>query len=230
MKHKENHTMLWLLACQLLWPALELFSMLCGLEFYFRSELAYLILISLGTLWLTVRLHRQEGSPATVFSLLLFPLTIVAGFFQMLLMGTIFAVPLYIANCICAGLLFSKYVPNRWYKYLMTFFCTLLLLAFGFMSFLDLTFGRIGVQIIEQEVHSPDGKKTAQLINDDQGALGGNTFIYIRYQDLIPLGFGGIRKTSVEVHRGPWGQFQDITLGWQDENTLLVNSTPIPIE
>lgn len=230
MRGRENSAAVGLIALELLWPALELLSTLCGMEFYFRSEAAYLLLVTIGTLYLTVKLHRWESAPSKVLCLSLFPLTIVAGFFQILLMGTIFAVPLSIANCICAGLLFSKYVPNRWYKYLMTFFCTLLLLAFGFMSFLDLTFGRIGVQIIEQEVHSPDGKKTAQLINDDQGALGGNTFIYIRYQDLIPLGFGGIRKTSVEVHRGPWGQFQDITLGWQDENTLLVNSTPIPIE
>ena len=230
MKRQSMWQIPCLWACQLLWPFLKLLSSITKLEFYFTSEPLYLILTGAVTIILTRSVLTGSHTPSPWSLLILFPVTIIAGTLEVLFFRTVFALPITITNCFCTGVLFQTYVPVRWYKYLMTLACTLLLIPYGFLCWLDLIFCRIGVQTIVQEVTSPDGSKTAQLIDDDQGALGGNTFLYIRYPTTVPLGFGGLRPDSTELYRGRWGEFENIILSWQDDHTLLINNQPVYLE
>lgn len=230
MSARPNRAVVSMLLCQLLWPGLMLFSYLSKWEFYFHSEILYLLLICTLTGWLHHALIIDNQTPAKWLCLLLFPITILVCALEVLFFRRILPIPLTVLNCYWAGSVFTRFLPDRWYKILGTLVCTLLIMGYGLICFLSLTFGQIGRQSIVQEVTSPDGQKIAQLIDDDQGALGGNTLIYVRYQDTLSLGFGAIRPDSLRVHHGPWGQFQDLTLSWRDDNTLLVNDTPIQLD
>lgn len=225
MKERSNWAVLGIIFCQLFWPCMKLVSHFTFLEFYFHSELIYLLLNCTLTMWLYLFLLRQESPASQWLCMILFPVTILCGTMEVLFFHSIFTVPLTALNCICAGSLFSRSIPDRWYKYLLTLICTLLIIAYVYLCGLCLIFGQIGSQGIVQEVTSPDGQKTAQLIDDNQGALGGNTFVYVRYRDILSLVFGGLRPDSQLIYRGRWGEFEGMSLSWQDDNTLLINDT-----
>lgn len=53
----------------------------------------------------------------------------------------------------------------------------LMVLPIGFLSFIVLIFGDIGQNTVVQTVDCPSGEYYAQVINSDQGALGGDTFV-----------------------------------------------------
>lgn len=229
MKTRSNLAMAVLLLLQLFWPAMRTVSYLTPLEFYLHSELVYLLLICAAALWLCLYLYRQDNAPSHWLSLLLLPVAIIAGTLEILFFRTVFAIPLSALRLICAGAIYSWFVPQRWYRNLTTFVCTLLLLAYFWMCWIGLVFGQIGSHHIVQEVPSPDGEKVAELIDDNQGALGGNTLVCVRYRDVLPLGFGGLRPDSKQIYRGSWGSHEEIKLIWLDDTTLMINDHPYNI-
>lgn len=91
----------------------------------------------------------------------------------------------------------------------------LLLLAFG-----SLFFGGIGQRKVVRQVPSPDGSLLAEIVDDDQGALGGATLV-----ELCPRGWDG--KWGVRLSRqiwfGPWGEHDSMELRWKDESYLEIN-------
>lgn len=226
MKTRSNLAMAVLLLLQIFWPAMKLISYFTPMEFYLHSELMYLLLICAATLWLCLYLYRQDDAPSQWLSLLLLPVTVIAGTLEILFFRTVFTIPLSALRLICAGAIYSWFVPQRWYRHLNTFVCTLLFLAYFWMCWMGLIFGQIGNQHTVQELPSPDGEKVAALIDDNQGALGGNTLVNVRYRDVLPLGFGGLRPDSKQIYRGSWGSHKQITLFWHDENTLLIDDIP----
>lgn len=228
MKNRSNWAVLGILFCQLLWPGLKLFSQLTPLEFYFRSELVYLLLISAVTVGLCLYVYKQDNAPSKWLCLILLPASIVSGALEVFF-NAVFAIPLSALNCICAAFLYSQFLPDRWYKYLTSTVCILITMVYLYLFGISLIFGQLGTQRVVQEAASPEGLKSAQLIDDDQGALGGNTFVYVRYRDILPLGFGGIRPDSTLVYRGRWGEFENLSLSWMDEKTLLVGDIPFSI-
>jgi len=229
MSGRSNQAIFGILICQLIWPGLTLLSALSSLEFYFTAPNAYLLLKACIILWLSLLIHRASDSPAKCLCSIVFPVSIVIGSMEALFLQSLPAVFLSGLNCICTESLYAQFLPPRWYKYLITLLCTLLLIAHFYLCGLVLIFGQIGAERIVQEAPSPDGKKTAQLIDDNQGALGGNTFVYIRSRRILPLLFGALRPDSELIYRGHWGEFDAIFLSWQDEDTLLINGIPHPL-
>ena len=88
-------------------------------------------------------------------------------------------------------------------------------------------FGRITVV---RTVLSPEGNYCAQLINDDQGALGGNTLVEVhdtrKNLDLFLL---SVQKNPRRVYTGRWGEFETMKLEWESEEILLINDRPYKI-
>lgn len=97
----------------------------------------------------------------------------------------------------------------------------LLLLAFG-----SLFFGGIGQRRVVRQVPSPDGSLLAEIVEDDQGALGGATLV-----ELCPRGWDG--KWGVRLSRqiwfGPWGEHDNLELRWKDAGCLVIQGRDYPI-
>lgn len=96
-----------------------------------------------------------------------------------------------------------------------------------FLLCLLLTFFTIGQLRVVQSVPSPDGTYYAEVIDDDQGALGGNTLVEVYdTRKKIDLFFLSVQKNPQRVYFGRWGMFKNMKLEWESEQVLLINGVP----
>lgn len=214
----------WFLFLQIFWPFCHYGTKLFGLEFYFCNDSLYLILSAV----LAILLSKKKKDAPAFCNIAAFPVAVISSVWTMLITRSVLAVPYAVIQCVC-GYTFLTSVSQRWYKYAAMALNTLLILAFCGICFLRLTFGMIGKLTVVQEVSSPGGAYTAQLLDDDQGALGGNTLVRIQQPNLISLGLFSIRPQTRTIYRGGWGEFDHIDLTWQDEATLLINNKPYTV-
>ena len=132
------------------------------------------------------------------------------------------------AGCCCY--LTVKYGKPLALKVVALVLSALMILPICFFSFIALIFGNIGQNTVVQTVESPSGKYYAQVIDSDQGALGGDTLVYV-YQDcgINALVFK-IEKKPQRVYFGEWGEFNNMQIHWKDDNCLVINSVEYEIK
>ena len=99
----------------------------------------------------------------------------------------------------------------------------LLALGLAFIALIAVFAAGIGEDTVVEAKESPDGLLVAELIDDDQGALGGNTLVYVRRNSGYDLGIVRLRAKAQEVYCGRWGEFYDMALEWKDSETLWIN-------
>ena len=82
-----------------------------------------------------------------------------------------------------------------------------------------------------QTLPSPNGTYYAEVIDSDQGALGGDTLVEVydtrKQLDLFLI---TVQKNPQLVYFGDWGDFKTMTLQWESEQVLLINGKPNIIE
>lgn len=100
----------------------------------------------------------------------------------------------------------------------------LTILPITFIVFIVLTFGNIGENKVIRSIDSPDGRYTAQVIDADQGALGGDTVVRVVKNRGLELLVLSVRKKPQTVYIGEWGEAENITVYWSDEREVTVNS------
>lgn len=88
------------------------------------------------------------------------------------------------------------------------------------LGVLSLLFGGMSRDTVVQRLPSPDGSCCAELIDNDQGALGGSTLV-----ELCPRGLNGELGVRVahRIYAGGWGEFRSMELRWKDETCLEIN-------
>ncbi len=108
-----------------------------------------------------------------------------------------------IASSVAAGLLFGLYVLS------------LPFMVFGMM---------IGYTEIVDTVYSPGGVYRAELLDINDGALGGDTVVKV-YDERgsLDLGVCRLEKKPQIAYMGPWGAFKDMELKWDSDECLRIN-------
>ena len=105
-----------------------------------------------------------------------------------------------------------------------------LMVPVSFLTFLMVLFGNIGCRTVVQTAMSPDGAYCAELIDDDQGACGGNTEVEVKKTSYFDGLFFRVTEPARTVYFGQWGEFKDMTIRWKDDRCLLINEKEYPIE
>ena len=131
---------------------------------------------------------------------------------------------------ICAVILAAALVKPTAPKLTSIIPSLLLAAPLSFITFIWLIFGRIGLNTVVSRVPSPDGAYYAEVIDSDQGALGGDTIVYVHKKGGIDLVIFSIRKAPERVYLGPWGAWRNMSVHWQDEHHLRVGSREYYIE
>lgn len=106
----------------------------------------------------------------------------------------------------------------------------LMALPVGLICFILLIFGSIGQTTVVQTVESPSGEYFAQVIDSDQGALGGDTLVDVHNRCGINAILFRIEKEPQRVYHGPWGEFKNMHIYWKDDKILVINSMEYVIE
>ena len=130
--------------------------------------------------------------------------------------------------CVCAVVAANCCVKRVWMG-VVSFLLTLPLLLCAGLVGLSLLFPMSEETVLQTTV-SPDGAYVAQLIDNDQGALGGATVITLRRTEgEIDLLFFALEHKPETVYCGNWGEGFGKTLAWKDGDTLTLGGTPIEI-
>ena len=109
----------------------------------------------------------------------------------------------------------------------ISFLVSPLFVIFVLMLILLSDFGKTTVV---RRIESPDEQHQALLVDVDQGALGGNTDVFVEHkQDVLDFGFFLLQKKTL-IYRTGWGAFEDMELVWKDEETILINGKAFQVE
>jgi len=176
---------------------------LSGYPFALCSFPAFLLTLSAVSLLVTVLLFRQPapaGKTAAVLAALLLFLSFLNGFFLLWRPGV----------CKIIGITLS---------------CLTVLPLIG-LFLLNLIFDDFGYNAVVRSVPSPEGGRVAEIIDSNQGALGGDTLVTVQFPGkTVDIGVGRFLKKPVNVYMGEWGEFRSIRVHWQDEETLVIDGT-----
>lgn len=104
---------------------------------------------------------------------------------------------------------------------------TVIALAF---SFIVITADSFSTHTVKDVIYSPDRTCYAEVVDIDQGALGGNTVIYVHKSKCLNLFFITVAKTPQRVYTGEWQEYKSLKIQWKDNDCLTVNSTEYSIE
>ena len=190
------------------------------------SEPVVLILLTAFTVYLTVRLHREKTSRWAIAA----PLASIGNGLCLLLFtqwwGRILAAA---GTVICGWVLFFR-APDRITRTLCQILYVLLTICFSLLLPIFLFAAVMGHSTVHQELSSPGEGYTARLVEVNSGATGGDTLVKVRdNSQTVSLIFGSFVKEFV-IYSDDWGAHQDMTLSWQDENTLRINGQAYQVD
>lgn len=98
------------------------------------------------------------------------------------------------------------------------------ILLFSFFSFISFLMGDFGKTTVVQTLDSPTGKYYAQVISNDQGAMGGNTTVHVYETKELNTILFTIKKEPQQVYVGDWDAYEDMEIYWESDNSLVINS------
>lgn len=94
----------------------------------------------------------------------------------------------------------------------------LFLICFAITAF----FGNFSSSTVVRAEYSPDNRYIAEVIDSDQGALGGATLVTVRENKELRLPTLAIQKKASCLYTGRYGEFEDMILSWQTNDTLRI--------
>ena len=205
-----------------------------GYTFELVSVSVFAIVIALISIVLCFLSRAEEktyksGVLGLIFAILT-PLSIVNAVFFMLESPKVWIVISVFIAIGCSAYLTIKHGTPRLLKIILCVISAILILPVGFMGFIMLIFGNIGQNTVVQAVESPNGVYYAEVIDSDQGALGGDTLVEVYENTEINLLIFKIFKNPQRVYHGEWGEFKNMEIYWRDDRCLVINSVEYPIE
>lgn len=220
-----------LLGMCLLFPVLLLLGECLDFYVRVRSWLVHSVIFTLIFSLISLRVLREDSKSraGSVLSCLLFPASVLhavvwtvgfARFWLAALLSLVWVVLsaiIMIKNVRSLGAKIAVYLPS----------VLILLPTMLFMLILPFAWGyRMAVRTIT----SPERNYRAEIIDVNEGALGGATIVEV--YDLRKQ-FDGIvflfQKEPQIVYHGDWGKFETMRLEWESEQVLLINGAPNPI-
>lgn len=158
------------------------------------------------------------------------PLSLVSAVFYIFESPQMLVVVSTLVSAGCGGYLTVKHGEPIILKVVSSVLSALMVLPIGFFCFIAMTFGDIGQNTVVQTAESPNGKYYAQVIDSDQGALGGDTFVDVYKKSGINVLLFRIEKKPQRVYFGDWGVFENMQIYWKDDRCLVINSVEYEIE
>lgn len=217
------------------------FGALLAFCFGYRMELAsvsaFVIVIAFLSVYLLVWSMKAgeaiAGGMMKVLFALLSPLSLINAAFCMIecsRMSRIWVATGAFVCIVCCLVLTVKHGKPLALKMIALVLSGLMILPVGFFGFMLLTFGNIGHNTVVKSVESPNGVYYAQVIDSDQGALGGDTLVDVYENKEINVLVFKLYKMPQRVYYGDWGEFENMEIHWKDDHCLVINSVEYDIE
>lgn len=203
-----------------------------GYTFELANYPIYAIITTLLSIFVAylVTTNSNINKGLSLFLAIVSPLSLITSAFYIFECHNILvAASMFICVCCCHYLTIAHGKPTA-LKISTLVLSALMVLPIGFFSFIALTFGNIGQNTVVESIKSPNGTYYAEVIDSNQGALGGDTLVNVyKSTDFNAIIFK-VSKRPQRVYHGEWGAFENMEIHWKDETCLVINSVEFEIE
>ena len=223
-----------LLGMCLLFPVLLLVGECFGFYVRVRSWGVHSVMFTLIYTLLCLRVLRDDTRSGTgsVLSCLLVPASVVhaavwtVGFARVWL-----AALLSLLWVVLSMILMIRNVKPLGAKLAVMVTSVILLLPVLFIMVLLPFVSSIGYRAVMRSVTSPDRNYRAEIIDVNEGALGGDTIVEVydsrkQFDGILFL----FQKEPQVVYHGDWGKFETMKLEWESEQVLKINGRPYEVD
>ena len=218
----------------ILYPAGIIITACFGYSFELISVSAFAIAIaalSVCTVVLDLICKNTiENNTIRILLAIITPFSLINAAFYIFECSQIWVIASVLLSAVCCCYLTVKYGKPVALKIVALVLSALMILPICFFSFIALIFGDIGQNTVVQTVESPNREYYAQVIDSDQGALGGDTLVDVYKKSGVNLILFKIEKKPQRVYFGDWGEFNNMKIHWKDNNCLVINSVEYEIE
>ncbi len=209
-------------------------SSLFGYEFVLISPLVFAIITAIFSVCVVILdlcfKHILENKAICALLSVSLPLSLINALLYMLASHGKLVVASVFIIIVCCGILSIKHGKPLAIKVIALILSAIMFLPVGFFGFIAVTFGVIGQNTVVQTVKSPNGNYTAEVIDSDQGALGGDTIVNVHEKSVIDFLIFKVEKKPQRVYLGPWGAFKDMQIYWKNDGCLVINSAEYEIK
>lgn len=222
----------WLLALlTVFFPLGTLISDCFGYTFEFTGISVFAVITAVVSVCAAFVLRETiEDKTAQIILAVITPLSLVNAVFYIFECSRILVVASVLVSAGCCCFLSVKHGKPIVLTVVSLVLSVLMLLPVGFISFIALIFGNIGQNTVVKTIESPRGTYYAQVVDSDQGALGGDTFVDVYETSGINAVFFKITKKPQRVYHGEWGAYKDMDIYWKGEYRLVINSVEHKME
>lgn len=222
-----------LLGMMLIYPTLVITGWFCGFSVVLvLGNYSYVLstaVFSVISIFLLTKKETVYTRAESVLTTLLFLFSAVHAFVYLLESKNFWVFLLAVIWVIFSGMLMLSFGKYGFLQGLTTGVCLLLLFPMGVLSLFSLF--PIGRNLVVQTLPSPGGTYYAEVIDSDQGALGGDTIVEVHEpQKRVNLLLIELRKDPQLVYLGNWGEFQSMEIYWESEQVLVINGKPYELE
>lgn len=234
MKKAISILMCLLFALTVLYPAGVIITACFGYGFELISVSAFAIAIaalSVCVVKLDVKCKNHlENKAMRILLAIITPLSLINALLFIAKSHRIWVLASVLLSVGCCCYLTVKYGKPLLLKIIALVLSALMVLPVGLLGFVGLIFGNIRLDTVVKTVESPNGRYYAQVVDSDQGALGGDTTVYVYEKSGVNLILFKIEKKPQRVYFGDWGEFENMEIYWKDDDCLIINSVEYEIE
>lgn len=234
MKQAISILMRLLFALTILYPSGAIITACFGYTFELISISAFAIATAAVSVAITVLDYTSknmlENNVLRIILAVITPLSLINSILYIFESPHIWAIASVLLSAGCCCYLTVKYGRPLALKNAALILSALMIVSIGFYSFISLILGNIGQNTVVQTVESPNGKYSAQVIDSDQGALGGDTFVDVYQECGVDMLLFKVEKKPQRVYFGEWGEFENMQIHWKTDNCLVINSVEYEIE
>lgn len=234
MKKSISVLICFLFALTMLYPLGVAIAACFGYSFELISVSIFAVVLAVLSVFILVldiaAKSSLENNTVRVLSAVLTPLSLINAVLCISECPRFLVIASVLLSAGCCCRLTVKYGKPRVLKIIALILSALMILPICFFCLAALNLVNIGQNTVVKTVESPSGKYYAQVIDSDQGALGGDTLVDV-YEDYgINILFFKVEKKPQRVYSGDWGEFENMQIDWKDDNYLVINSVEYEIQ
>lgn len=171
----------------------------------------------------------ENKALAAVRSLAL-PLSLIDAWFYLYTGGGIWAFAGMLVCVWCCCYLAIKHGKPLALKIICLALSALLALYVGLCALFVLMFGGVAQNAVVQRIESPEGTFYAEVIDSDQGALGGDTYVDVYKNKGIDTFLFKISKRPQRVYNGDWLEYERMEIYWKSDDCIVINDVEYTID
>jgi len=208
-------------------PICKIIAAIGGYDFVLNNYLISIIVLALISIVAVVSLNILKISLSktqAIFSALMLPLSAINGLFYIYESNWKLTIIFVLICCGCSIVMLAKFSSPFILKIVSAVLSILLIVLLLFFAFIDFIFEDFGFNTVMKSVASPQNTYTVDVIDNDQGGLGGATLVDVNYNNRsVNLFYCKLSKSPIRIYTGKWGEFENMQISWKDEHNLIIN-------